>query len=281
MSGKTVIITGGNSGIGKATALELIKMNAKVIIACRDLVKGQAAVNDIQRKTSNGEIILKPLDLASLASVRTFANEILQEEDRIDVLINNAGVFQCPFSKTEDGFETQMGVNHLGHFYLTNLLLDKLKSSNEARILIISSSLAKRGTIEFDNLNSEKGYEKRKGYSNSKLACNLFARELAKRTEGSGLGVMCIHPGMVHTSLGRHVMPPAPLSWLLYPVGWLLLKSPQQGAAPIVQCAIDPCLRGVSGYFGPQCTQEKWPTNSLDDGLAQKLWEVSERLTGL
>lgn len=280
MLGKTVIITGGNTGIGKATALELVKLNARVILACRDHQKGEAAQKYIQKKTNEGEVIVKTLDLASLASIKKFAEEINRDEPKLDVLINNAGVFQCPFSHTEDGFETQMGVNHLGHFYLTNLLLEKLKKSCPSRVVIVSSSLAKRGELHFDNLNSEKSYDPKKGYSNSKLANNLFARELAKRVEDCDISVSCVHPGMVFTDLGRHVWPSPPLRWLLFPLGWFLLRNPYEGCQTVLYCAAASEMNEKNGYFG-NCKQEPWPLNTLDDGVAKKLWEESERLVGL
>ena len=189
MKGKTVIITGANTGLGKETALELARREARVILACRSLEKGQKAADEIRAKVRDATVVVKSLDLSSLESVRTFASEILKEEVRLDVLINNAGVYMDPpVPKTQDGFEMHFGVNHLGHFLLTNLLLDLLEKSSPSRIVVVSSSLAKRASIDFDNIHGEKGHEKpgrgyrMKGpYAQSKLANMLFAHELNKR----------------------------------------------------------------------------------------------------
>ena len=184
MDGKTVIVTGANTGIGKETALDLAKRGARVIMACRDLKKGETALNDIVEKTGSKNVVLKQLDLASLKSVRTFAKDINQNEPHLHVLINNAGVMMIPeLTKTEDGFEMQMGVNHLGHFLLTNLVVDLLKKSTPSRIVVVSSMAHWFMTKEmkFDNINSEVSYDKVEAYGQSKLANVLFVSELAKR----------------------------------------------------------------------------------------------------
>ncbi|KAM9339519.1 retinol dehydrogenase 14b isoform 2-T2 [Symphorus nematophorus] len=159
MRGKTVIVTGANCGIGKALAGELLKLRARVVMACRDLRSAEEAARDIQRQAGpeQGEVVIKHLDLSSLRSVRQFCEDIQKEESKIDILINNAGVYQCPYTKTEDGFEMQLGVNHLGHFLLTHLLLDLLKTLSPSRIVVVSSKLYKYGHINFDDLNSETG----------------------------------------------------------------------------------------------------------------------------
>lgn len=279
MAGKTVLITGANSGIGKATATELAKRDARVILACRDRDKADQAVREIRAETRGGQLVVKTLDLASLHSVRNFVDEVLKDEPRLDVLINNAGVYGCPYSLTEDGLETQMGVNHFGHFLLTNLLLDRLKSSAPSRIVIVSSGLNKFGTIDFENLNSEVKYDGEAAYKNSKLANNLFARELARRLEGTGVGVYCLRPGMVRTNLGRHVPMPFLLRTLGKLFGWLLVKSPYDGCQTVLYCAIATELDGVSGRFYSNCKEENWSDVSLDDEKARKLWEISEKLT--
>ncbi|KAG1678818.1 Retinol dehydrogenase 11 [Nymphon striatum] len=186
LDGKVVIITGANTGIGKETAKDLAIRGAKVILACRDLEKAKKSVDDLTKDSNlNAEnFAIHKLDLASLNSVRQFATEILKEYENIHILINNAGIMMCPEWKTEDGFEMQFGVNHLGHVLLTNLLLERIKKSAPSRIVIVSSLAHKYGKINFDDLNMEKGYSAGKAYSQSKLANILFAKELASRLEG-------------------------------------------------------------------------------------------------
>uniref|UniRef100_A0A8C5RT60 Retinol dehydrogenase 14 n=1 Tax=Laticauda laticaudata TaxID=8630 RepID=A0A8C5RT60_LATLA len=210
MEGKTAIITGANSGLGRATAAELLRQGARVIMACRDCGRAEEAARELRAEVGlcsrgggecRGELVVHELDLASLSSVRSFCQQVLQEEPRLDVLINNAGIFQCPYMKTEDGFEMQFGVNHLGHFLLTNLLLGLLKSSVPSRIVVVSSKLYKYGEINFDDLNSELSYNKSFAYSRSKLGNILFTRELARRIQNSGVTVNVLHPGIVRTNL--------------------------------------------------------------------------------
>lgn len=277
LRGKTVIITGANCGLGKATACELAKRGARVIMACRDIANGQTALNEIRQETSAGQLIVKRLDLASLRSVREFTAEILREEDRVDILVNNAGVFQCPYSKTEDGFEQQMGVNHFGHFLLTTRLLDMIKTSAPSRIIIVSSILMKNGRIDFSDINKEKSYDKKQAYADSKLANALFCRELARRLENSGVGVFCVSPGMVLTSLGRHVTSPL-MAFIFWPLARLLLKTPRQGCQTVLHCCLSEDLDEMSGLFFRDCSQMPWH-NVVDGATAKKLWELSEQLT--
>ena len=192
LDGKTVIVTGANTGIGKEIARELARRNARVIMACRDTQRGEIAAEDIQREISHGKLIVKKLDLASFSSIREFANDIKIAEEKINILINNAGVFGPPFALTEDGYETTFAVNHLGHFLLTNLLLEKLAVSAPSRIIIVSSKLYERAKINFDDINGEKGYRGITAYAQSKLANMLFAFELNKRLpEGKSVMILC------------------------------------------------------------------------------------------
>ena len=188
LDGKTVIVTGANTGIGKEVAKELAKRHARVIMACRDVQRGKRAAEDIQREICSGQLVVKTLDLASFSSIRDFANDINSSEEKINILVNNAGVFGPPFSLTEDGYETTFAVNHLGHFLLTNLLLDKLAVSAPARIIIVSSKLYERAKMNFNNINGEEVYRGVSAYAQSKLANLLFAFELDKRLP-KGLGV--------------------------------------------------------------------------------------------
>ncbi|XP_054106072.2 retinol dehydrogenase 13 isoform X3 [Callithrix jacchus] len=203
--GKTVIVTGANTGIGKQTAFELAKRGGNVILACRDMEKCEAAARAIRRETLNHHVNARHLDLASLKSIREFAAKISEEEERVDILVNNAAVMRCPHWTTEDGFEMQFGVNHLGHFLLTNLLLDKLKASAPSRIINLSSLAHIAGHIDFDDLNWQtRKYDPKAAYSQSKLAVVLFTKELSRRLQGSGVTVNALHPGVARTELGRH-----------------------------------------------------------------------------
>lgn len=279
MNGKTVIITGANTGIGKATASDLAKRGAKVVLACRNLPAAEQAVKDIRRCTKNGELIIQEIDLASFASIREFVRRIEEDDIKVDVLINNAGLFQCPYQKTADGLELQMGVNYFGHFLLTNLLIDNLAASSSSRVVFVSSGLHQLGKIEFDNLNSERFYNKKAAYKNSKLATNLFARELANRVKDKGINVYTLHPGMARTDLARYVPIPRIVKVLLYPMAWLLFKSPWEACQTVVYCSVAEEIENETGKYYGNCQEEEWPTVNLESGTAKRLWEVSEKVT--
>lgn len=283
MQGKTVIVTGANSGIGKALAGELLKLRARVIMACRDQRSAEEAAVDIrgQAGPEQGEVVIKHLDLASLVSVRQFCEEICKEESRIDVLINNAGVYQCPYTKTVDGFEMQLGVNHLGHFLLTHLLLDLLKASAPSRIVVVSSKLYKYGHINFDDLNSESNYDKAFCYSQSKLANLLFTLELARQLEGTGVTVNALTPGIVRTRLGRHVQIPFLAKPLFHLASLVFFKSPLEGAQTPLYLACSPEVEGVSGKCFANCAEEELMVKATDEQAAKKLWDISSRMVGL
>ncbi|TFK14285.1 transport and Golgi organization protein 2-like protein [Platysternon megacephalum] len=285
MRGKTVIVTGANSGLGRATAAELLRMQARVIMGCRDRGRAEQAAREIRAElgaqAEGGELVIRELDLASLRSVRSFCQRVLQEEPRLDVLINNAGIFQCPYMKTEDGFEMQFGVNHLGHFLLTNLLLGLLKSSAPSRIVVVSSKLYKYGEINFEDLNSEISYNKSFGYSRSKLANILFTRELARRLEGTGVTVNVLHPGIVRTNLGRYINIPLLAKPLFNLVSWAFFKTPLEGAQTSIYLASSAEVEGVSGKYFGDCKEEELLPKAMDDLVARKLWDISEVMVGL
>lgn len=207
LDGKTIIITGANTGIGLVTAIDLARRSARIILACRSCEKGEKAAVEVRRRSGNDNVVFRQLDLASLDSIRCFASTVLDEEPQIDVLINNAGVMGCPYFRTVDGFEMQFGVNHLGHFLLTNLLLDRLKEAPAARIVTVAALAAAWGKIDFDNINWDHSgtYHPLRAYMASKLANVLFTRALAKRLEGSRVTANALHPGVISTTeLGRH-----------------------------------------------------------------------------
>ncbi|XP_030051763.1 retinol dehydrogenase 13 isoform X2 [Microcaecilia unicolor] len=253
-------------------------------MACRDMDKCEAAAKEIRGETLSHNVFAKHLDLSSMKSIREFAKRINEEEDHIDILINNAAVMRCPYWKTEDDFEMQFGVNHLGHFLLTNLLLDKMKTTGRARIINVSSLAHVAGEIDFDDLNWEKKkYNTKKAYCQSKLANVLFTQELARQLQGTGVTANSLHPGVAATELGRHtgMHKSAFSSTMLGPLFWLLVKTPVQAAKPSVHLAVAEELEGVSGkYFDG--TKEKEPASQAqDEAVARKLWEISAKLVHL
>ena len=199
LTGKTVIVSGSNTGIGKETALELARRNARVILACRNPTKGEAAAKQIRQLTGNSKVEFKEVDLASLSSIRRFADRVLEEEERVDIVVNNAAMFAFTHVKTQDGNEMQFAVNYLGHFLLTSLLLNRLKQAPCARVVNIASFGYKSCTgINFDDVNMDRQkYSPMKAYTQSKLAMVLFTRELAKRLRGTSVTSNCLHPGVV------------------------------------------------------------------------------------
>ncbi|XP_035465457.1 retinol dehydrogenase 14a [Scophthalmus maximus] len=283
MDGKTVIVTGANSGIGKATAAGVAKLRGRVVMACRDLSRAEEAAREIRQETGadSTQLVVRQLDLASLASVRAFCRDIIKEEPRLDVLVNNAGVYQCPYTRTEDGFEMQFGVNHLGHFLLTHLLLDLLKRSAPSRIVVVSSKLYKHGHINFEDLNSEHGYNKAFAYSRSKLANLLFTCELAHRLEGSRVTVNALTPGIVRTNLGRHVHVPVLAKPVFNLLSWGLFKSPEEGAGTPVHLACSPDVDGVQGKCFADCRPQVLLDKATDREVATKLWDISEVMVGI
>ncbi|XP_064386882.1 retinol dehydrogenase 11-like [Halichondria panicea] len=291
LKGKTVLVTGANCGIGYETALELAKRQARVILACRNIENGEQAAVKIRQKSGNQDIIFLQLDLESMVSIRLFAEKILEFEPHIDVLLNNAGVMYPEYCATEDGFELHMGVNHLGHFLLTNLLLERLKESQPSRIVTVSSLLYKNcDQFDFDNMNSKSEARlstqpnRHVAYCQSKLANILFTRELARRLSGTRVTANVLSPGMVQTRLGRHSLRKLPfaLQPLVYVVLSLLFKTPWEGAQTSIHCALAEEMEEVSGAFVRDCQQAQLLTDvSKDEHVARKLWDVSCRLVGI
>jgi len=289
MAGKTVLITGANCGIGKATAHIMAQRQARVIMACRDLRKGEEAAMDVASATGCDltKLVVKQLDLASLQSVARFCEDIVKTEARLDVLICNAGVAFIPeLQHTEDGFEMQMGTNHLGHVALTERLVPLLKSSSPSRVVIVSSVLYKGGSFEEDNLNFEKTpYNPSKGYANSKLANILYGSELSRRLGGTGVFVYSVSPGIVKTELGRHRPLSLPLKIILSPFMALFLKTPYQGAQTSVYCATELNLENesASGKFYRDCKETALVSGhqAENEELARKLYDLSLAKVGL
>lgn len=278
---KIVIITGANTGIGKETALDLARRQARVYMACRDMKRCEKAREEIVLDTKNQFVYCRQCDLANLDSIREFVSNF--KEDKVDVLINNAGVMRTPHSKTKDGFEMQIGVNHFGHFLLTNLLLDKLKKAAPSRIINVSSIAHTRGQINKDDLNSDLKYDKADAYAQSKLANLLFTKELSKRLEGSGVTVNAIHPGIVDTELIRHMS--FFNSWtatiFLKPFIWPFVKNPRQGAQTSIYAAVDPKLISVTGKYFSDYKETTVAPQAEDPIVSAWLWSVSEKWTRL
>ncbi|XP_006002401.1 dehydrogenase/reductase SDR family member 13b.1 [Latimeria chalumnae] len=280
LKGKTVVVTGGNTGIGKATAMDLAERGARVILACRSKERGEAAAYDIRTKSGNNEVLFMPLDLASLKSVRAFAEAFLKSEPRLDILINNAGV-ATGLEKISDGSSFIFRINHLGHFLLTNLLLDRLKQCTPSRVVIVASVMYKFGKLDFSRLNSpSSGFlQQLQAYSNSKLCNVLFARELANKLEGTNITCYAVHPGVVNTDLSRSIK-----LWqkLLYiPIANLFLRTPMSGAQTSIYCAVQEEIEKFSGRYFADCRVQEVKPHARNDGMAKKLWEVSEKMVGL
>jgi len=282
--GKIVIVTGSSSGIGYEAARVLANKGAKVIVAVRNLDKGEKAKEKILNQNGNADVEVMKIDLSDLNSVKTFAEEFNSKFDKLDILINNAGVMIPPYSKTKDGFELQMGTNHLGHFALTLQLLEIIKNTPNSRIVNVSSGAHKFGNINFDDLNWEsRKYKPMRSYGDSKIANLYFTSQLAKRLDvnDNNILVTAAHPGWTATDLQRH-------SGVFEFLNGFFAMSIEQGTLPTLRAATD--LNVKSGdYYGPHAFGEwrGYPvivqpnTLAKDETIAKKLWEVSEKLTNV
>ena len=283
-TGKTVFITGANTGIGYETAKVLAGNNARVLIGCRNEEKGQRAKEKILEAHSEADVAIVKIDLGSLKSIKRAAKKVAQEP-QLDILINNAGIMAPPYELTEDGFESQFGVNHLGPFALTNLLLDKLRATGDARIVSTASIAHKRGKIYFDDINAEKNYSATQRYSMSKLANLYFAYELQRRLSAAGDDTISVaaHPGIADTELSRY-MPGALM--LMAPLFMPLFNTAAQGAWPTLYAATGDDICGGE-YYGPRKRAEtsgaavrvKSTRRSHDKEAARKLWDLSVEMT--
>ena len=292
LTGKIAIVTGANRGIGYATARALACSGATVILACRNKDKGEAAAQQIAQEHPKAKAAFMQLDLSDLALVHRFVDEFTSHYDRLDMLINNAGIMRTPFQKTPDGFESQFAINHLAHFALTGLLLDLIIRTPQARVVTASSWGHSFGVIDFDNLNAEKYYDSGMAYAHSKLAGILFTYELQRRFESAGVDAIAavVHPGWTATDL--------PSGWTAtkQPVGWRIIRmlhpligqKPEMGALPTLYAATAPDAQG-GNYYGPTSwgglrgcpAKARSSDRSYDTAVAAKLWAVSEELTGV
>lgn len=282
--GKTVIITGGTSGLGRETAMELSLKGARIILACRDVARGHEIAGAIKSDTQ-GEFQVEHCDLASLSSVKQFAAKMLETESRVDILVNCAGVKDTPHWTTGDGFEYQLGVNFISHFLLTWLLLPVIKRTGPgSRIVNVSCSHHKRGHFDPDNLFSEPiKYRKRAAYARSKLCINLFSLELSRRLETTGVNVYTANPGLSNTRLGRYVRESSGLlvSSLQALFYWPLLRPPNNAAQTILFCAIDETLDDQTGFYYEDCAISHASEEAESLASAEVLWRLTERELGI
>ncbi len=288
-TGRLAVVTGANSGLGLVTARELARKGARVVLACRSTAKGDAARRSIEDAVPSAELVVEQLDLASLDSVRSFAERIRAEHAALDLLINNAGVMATPRRQTADGFELQFGTNHLGHFALTGLLIDRLEGREQPRVVTMSSSMHKVGRIAFDNLGGERRYFRWRAYSQSKLANLLFALELDRRLRAAGSATksVAVHPGYAATNL-QHTGPGRLDELLMAVPNRVIAQSEEMGALPTLYAATEPGVEGGT-YVGPDGLGEqrghpepvKPSSAARDEQVARRLWEVSEEMTGV
>jgi retinol dehydrogenase-14 len=278
MEGKVVLITGGTSGIGRAAATALAAMGAEVAVTGRSRQRGEAAVEEIRDTSGNERVSLMLADLAVQTEVRGLAEEFRERYDRLDVLVNNAGIIQSKRTETPDGLELTLAVNHLAPFLLTNLLLDLLKESAPSRIITVSSEARRGAQIDFEDLQSERRYRAFKVYGMTKLANILFTYELAERLEGTGVVANCLHPGGVNTNFGTNNRS---FGTLLFRAFKPFMRTPEQGADTIVYLAISPEAGKMTGRYLTDRKVVASFNEPHDEATQKRLWEVSEKLTNL
>ncbi len=281
MADKVVLITGGNAGIGKETAVELAKMGAQVTITARDPARGAAAVEEIRTRSGRADVEVMVLDLARFASVREFAQQYPRQHERLDVLVNNAGLVLSSRQETVDGYETTFQVNHLGPFLLTQLLREQLVDGAPARVVNVASDAHKsaRHGLDFDDLQSERRYRSFSVYGRTKLANILFTRELARQWDGTGVTANAVHPGFVASSFGRDG-DTGRLGALVFPLLKPFALTSTQGAQTSVYVASAPELENITGGYWVKSAPASPSTAAQDDAAAARLWEISEQLVG-
>jgi NAD(P)-dependent dehydrogenase (short-subunit alcohol dehydrogenase family) len=286
-TGRTALVTGANIGLGYETAKAFAGLGGSVILACRNVEKAQAARDSIVAAHPQADVRIEALDLGELASVRACAERILAKHQTLDLLINNAGIMMPPYRLSKDGFESQMAANYLGHFVLTGLLLPLLNATPGARVVTLSSLAHRWGPIRFDDPHFSQGYDKRRAYGQSKLACLVFAIELQRRLAAGGATTLSVaaHPGVAATNLGQHL--PGIARWLM-PLAGLVFNSAAGGALPTLYAALGADIAG-GDYCGPSrmgqmsgpATKVGCSRTARDPAQGRKLWTLSEELTGL
>jgi NAD(P)-dependent dehydrogenase (short-subunit alcohol dehydrogenase family) len=278
MGGKTVLITGGTSGIGKATAVALAAMGADVVVVGRNPERGGAAVEEIRAQSHSGSVELMLADLSVQAEVRRLAEEFQERHDRLDVLANNAGLVQSERTETADGIETTLATNHLAPFLLTNLLIDRLEKSSPSRVITVSSEAQRWAKMDFEDVQSRVDYRGFPVYGMTKLANIMFTYELAERLRGTGVAANCLHPGPVGTNFGKNNAGPMAL---LFRLGKPFMRSPERGADTLIWLASSPEVEGVSGKYFSDREEIKARKIAHDPAARRTLWAISEELTGL
>lgn len=290
LSGTFALVTGGSSGLGAETARALASKGASVVLTARDIAKGEQVAASIREATAN-DVEVEELELGSLASVRAFAHRFLARDQKLQILVNNAGVMACPYGTTEDGFELQFGTNHLGHFLMTGLIAPALLAGAPARVVSVSSRGHQRSPVVFDDINFERRpYDKFLAYGQSKTANVLFAVELDRRLGARGVHANALHPGVIFTELARH-LEEKDLEDMQRraPLGALKLKPVEAGAATSVYAATAPELAGRGGLYLEDCqiaevddedTSSGVRSYAVDPAAAQRLWSVSEEMVG-
>lgn len=279
MAGKTVLVTGGTGGIGKATAIGLSAMGARVGITGRDRGRAEAAAADIVRQSGNESIDVFVADMSVQADVRRLAREVLDRYPRIDVLVNNVGGYWAHRHVTADGLEHTFALNHLAPFLLTNLLLERLKASAPSRVVTVSSGAQSMGRIDFDDLQGARNYSGQRAYNQSKLANVMFTYELARRLQGTGVTAMVVHPGVTATAFGAEDQ-----AWYFSKgssIARRFMKSPAQGAESPIYLASSPEVEGVTGRYFANRKPKDSNKASYDTEAAARLWRVSAELVGL
>ncbi len=279
MAGKVVIVTGANSGIGRATAFALAKMGGQVVLVCRNREKGEAARRDIANESGNSGVELLVSDLSLLNEVRRLVSDFEAGHSRLDVLVNNAGSNFVGYQETTDGLERTMALNYFSPFLLTNFLLPRLKAGAPSRVVNVASVSHFRGRLDLDDINGKRsgGMFGFRAYSRSKLALVLFTYELARRLQGTGVTSNCLHPGAVRTDIWARSGVMSPLSRLAS----LFLRSPERGAETVVYLASSPDVEGVTGKYFFDMKQRRSSQTSYDEALAQGLWSLTEKVTGM
>jgi retinol dehydrogenase-14 len=278
MGGKTALITGGTSGIGKATAVALAAMGANVVVVGRNPERGGAAVEEIKAQSHSESVELMLADLSVQSEVRELAEESLERHDRLDVLANNAGLVQSKRTETPDGIETTLATNHLAPFLLTNLLLELLEQSAPSRVITVTSEAQRWGTMDFEDLQSRRNYRGFPVYGMTKLANIMFTFELAERLEGTGVTANCLHPGSVGTNFGQNNRGVMALFFRTFKP---FMRSPEQGADTLIWLASSPEVEGVNGKYFSDRKEIEAKKVAYDPAARRRLWEICEDLTGL